>query len=56
MLLSTLNARFLGFEHIKDLYKDDSDFANAMLAKLQLWRSSIDLMNICLKRVIPLFH
>jgi hypothetical protein len=56
VLLSTLNARFLGFEHIKELYKDDSDFANAMLAKLQLWRSSIDLMNICLKRVIPLFH
>jgi len=29
VLLSTLNARFLGFEHIKELYKDDSDFANA---------------------------
>jgi len=28
VLLSTLNARFLGFEHIKELYKDDSDFAN----------------------------
>ena len=28
MLLSTLDARFLGFEHIKELYKDDSDFAN----------------------------
>ena len=26
--LSTLDARFLGFEHIKELYKDDSDFAN----------------------------
>jgi hypothetical protein len=23
-----LDARFLGFEHIKELYKDDSDFAN----------------------------
>jgi hypothetical protein len=28
VLLSTLGARFLGFEHIKELYKDDSDFAN----------------------------
>jgi hypothetical protein len=28
VLLSTLDARFLGFEHIKELYKDDSDFAN----------------------------
>jgi hypothetical protein len=27
VLLSTLDARFLWFEHIKDLYKDDSDFA-----------------------------
>jgi hypothetical protein len=23
-----LDARFLGFEHIKELYNDDSDFAN----------------------------
>ena len=28
ILLSTLNARFLGFEHIKELYKDDSNFDN----------------------------
>ena len=28
VLLSTLDGRFLGFEHIKELYKDDSDFAN----------------------------
>ena len=28
VLLSTLDVRFLGFEHIKELYKDDSDFAN----------------------------
>jgi hypothetical protein len=28
VLLSTLDARFLGFEHIKELYKDDSDFSN----------------------------
>jgi len=28
VLLSTLDARFLGIEHIKELYKDDSDFAN----------------------------
>jgi hypothetical protein len=26
--LSTLDARFVGFEHIKELYKDDSDFTN----------------------------
>ena len=26
--LFTLDARFLGFEHIKELYKDDSDFSN----------------------------
>jgi len=26
-LLSTLDVRFLGFEHIKELYKDDNDFA-----------------------------
>ena len=23
-----MDARFLGFEHVKELYKDDSDFAN----------------------------
>ena len=28
VLLSTLDSRFLGFEHIKELYKDDNDFAN----------------------------
>jgi hypothetical protein len=28
VLLSTLDARFLGLEHIKELYKDDGDFAN----------------------------
>jgi hypothetical protein len=28
VLLSTLDARFLGFEHIKKLHKADSDFAN----------------------------
>jgi len=28
VFLSTLDARFLGFEYIKELYKDDSDFAN----------------------------
>ena len=28
VLLSTLDARFLGLEHIKELYKDDSDFSN----------------------------
>ena len=28
VLLSTLDARFLGFEHIKELYNDNSDFAN----------------------------
>ena len=28
VLLSTLDARFLGFEHITELYKDYSDFAN----------------------------
>jgi hypothetical protein len=28
VLLSTLDTRFLGFEHIKELYKVDSDFAN----------------------------
>jgi len=27
VLLSTLDARFLGFEHKKELYKDDGDFA-----------------------------
>jgi hypothetical protein len=32
VLLSTLDARFLGFEHIKELYKDDSDFANVYIA------------------------
>jgi len=59
VLLSTLDARFLGFEHIKELYKDDSDFANVcntMLAKLQLLESFIDLMDICLKRVVCVFH
>jgi hypothetical protein len=25
VVLSTLYSRFLGFEHIKELYKDDSD-------------------------------
>jgi len=28
VLLSTFDARFFGFEHIKELYKDDSDFTN----------------------------
>jgi hypothetical protein len=28
VLLSTLDAIFLGFEDIQELYKDDSDFAN----------------------------
>jgi len=28
VFLSTFDARFLGFEHIKELYKDDSDFTN----------------------------
>jgi hypothetical protein len=28
VLLSTLDARLLEFEHVKELYKDDSDFAN----------------------------
>jgi hypothetical protein len=28
VFLPTLDARFLGFEHIKELYKNDSDFAN----------------------------
>jgi hypothetical protein len=28
VLLSTLHARFIGFEHKKEFYKDDSDFAN----------------------------
>ncbi|KAL3598364.1 hypothetical protein D5086_006282 [Populus alba] len=28
VLLSTLDARFLRFEHTKELYKDDSDFVN----------------------------
>jgi hypothetical protein len=28
VLLSSLDARFLGFEHIKELYKDDNAFAN----------------------------
>jgi len=32
VLLFTLDARFLGFEHIKELYKDDSDFANVYKA------------------------
>jgi hypothetical protein len=27
VLLSTLDVRFLRLEHIKELYKDDSDFA-----------------------------
>ena len=30
VLLSTLDARFIGFEHIKELYNDDSDFANVL--------------------------
>jgi hypothetical protein len=28
VILSNLDARFLGFEHKKELYKDDSDFTN----------------------------
>ena len=31
-LLSTLNAKLLGFEYIKELYVDDSDFANVFNA------------------------
>ena len=32
VLLSTLNAKLLGFEYIKELYVDDSDFANVFNA------------------------
>jgi hypothetical protein len=28
VILSNLDARFIRFEHIKELYKDDSDFTN----------------------------
>ncbi|XP_048229100.1 uncharacterized protein LOC125369872 [Ricinus communis] len=31
-LLSTLNAKFLGFEHIKEIYEHDSDFVNVFNA------------------------
>jgi hypothetical protein len=53
VLLSTLDARFLGFEHIKELYRDDSDFANVYNAcKNSAFGSFIDLMDIYFKRVI----
>ena len=57
VLLSTLDARFLGFEHIKEMYKDDSDFANVCnTCKTSAFGSFIDLMDICLKRVVCVFH
>jgi hypothetical protein len=31
-LLSTLNSRLLGFEHIKELYENDSDFGSVFIA------------------------
>jgi len=57
VLLSTLDARFLGFEHIKELYEDDSDFANVYnTCNTSAFGSSIDLMDICLKRVVCVLH
>ena len=57
VLLSTLDARFLGFEHVKELYKDDSDFANVYNAcETSALESFIDLMDICLKRVVCVFY
>ena len=57
VFLSTLDARFLGFEYIKELYKDDSDFANVYNAcETSALESFIDLMDICLKRVVCVFH
>jgi hypothetical protein len=34
-----LDARFIGFEHIKELYNDDSDFANVLwcLQNFSFW-------------------
>ena len=57
VLLSTLDARFLGFEHIKELYRMIVILLMfTILAKLQLLESFIDLMDICLKRVICVFR
>ena len=57
VLLSTLDARFLGFEHIKELYRMIVILLMfTILAKLQLLESFIDLMDICLKRVVCMFH
>ena len=30
-LLSTLDAKLLGFEHIKELYANDQDFGNVLM-------------------------
>jgi hypothetical protein len=41
VLLSTLDTRFLGFEHIKELYKDDTDFTNvynAFKSSASFWK------------------
>ena len=37
-LLSTLNAKLLGFEYIKELYVDDLDFTNVFNAESCLWK------------------
>ncbi|XP_074277528.1 uncharacterized protein LOC141601157 [Silene latifolia] len=35
--LVALDARLLGFEHLKELYKDDPDFSNELISPINLF-------------------
>jgi hypothetical protein len=52
VFLFTLNAKLLGFEYVKELYVNNSDFANVFHAYTNSFlESSINLMNTYLKKI-----
>ena len=51
-LISTLDAKFLGFEHIKELYHDDHDFGEIYRACKNLQKASfIGMMDSYLEKI-----
>jgi hypothetical protein len=52
VFLFTLNAKLLGFKYVKELYVNNSDFANVFHAYTNSFlESSINLMNTYLKKI-----
>lgn len=52
IIISTLNAKLLSFDYVKDLYAKDSDFANVYsFMRNKPMISFIDFDVICLKRI-----